>query len=474
MDRAPPSATGSPTPDGHRWNAPPTFRRGVRPMQLVRNPTRARARSRTLGAWVAAVLAALTVFAPGAAAAPAAPEGFAAPSLAVSSADACADSEEVGFLALINEYRATSGLRALSLSSSLSSAAAYHSVDMAANGYLAHTLLDGSTVEQNMANFGYQGGTHGENIAAGTQSAAEAMQTWQGSAEHNANMLNASFGAIGIGRAYDPNSQYGWYWTTIFGDVSDGPGWLCGQAPPPSKSLSLFQSVDGAISASDINLRTGPGAEYDVVATLPPDTAMTVTGGEINAFIPVKVDGKFGWVATDWVQRGVVNLEQTASPSQAGTARAIEAVELRDAPVDEATAMGTIPPVAVVTLTGEAQDGFLGVVYNGQEGWADAAYLEVSDSSSSAGVVQAQAAEAPVQPEDATLAPAPNPDSPVGAEAIATNNVNLRAQPSATAQILSVVPAGSPVTLTGSQANGYLNVRVAGQAGWIDSRYLQK
>jgi uncharacterized protein YkwD/uncharacterized protein YraI len=445
-------------------------------MQLVRNPTRARAKSRTLGAWVAAVLAALTVFAPGAAAAPAAPEGFAAPSLAVSSADACADSEEVGFLALINEYRATSGLRALSLSSSLSSAAAYHSVDMAANGYLAHTLLDGTTVEQNMANFGYQGGTHGENIAAGTESAAEAMQIWQGSAEHNANMLNASFGAIGIGRAYDPNSQYGWYWTTIFGDVNDGPGWLCGQVAPPSKSVSLFQSVDGATSASDVNLRTGPGSEYEVVTTLPPDTAMTVTGAEVNAFIPVKVDGKFGWVATEWVERGPVSLEQTASPSQPGTATALQAVELRDAPLDEAAAVGTIPSVATVTLTGEAQDGFLRVAYDGQEGWADAAYLEVADTSSGAVVQQAQAAEAPAQAEnlEAAPAPAPNPDSPVGAEAIATNNVNLRAQPSATAPILSVVPAGSPVTLTGSQANGYLNVRTAGQAGWIDSRYLQQ
>ena len=94
----------------------------------------------------------------------------------MSSADACADSEEVGFLALINDYRAASGLRPLSLSSSLSSAAAYHSVDMAANGYLAHTLLDGTTVEQNMANFGYEGGTHGENIAAGTETAAEMLE----------------------------------------------------------------------------------------------------------------------------------------------------------------------------------------------------------------------------------------------------------------------------------------------------------
>jgi uncharacterized protein YraI len=116
----------------------------------------------------------------------------------------------------------------------------------------------------------------------------------------------------------------------------------------------------------------------------------------------------------------------------------------------------------------------LRVVYDGQEGWANAAYLEVADTSSGAVVQQAQAAEAPAQAETTALAPAPNPDSPVGAEAVATNNVNLRAEPSATAPILSVVPAGSAVTLTGSQANGYVNVRTAGQAGWIDSRYLQQ
>jgi D-alanyl-D-alanine carboxypeptidase len=126
-----------------------------------------------------------------------------------------------------------------------------------------------------------------------------------------------------------------------------------------------------------------------------------------------------------------------------------------------------------VTLTGEAQDGFLRVVYDGQEGWADAAYLEVADTSSGAVVQQAQVAEAPAQAENTALAPS-NPESPVGAEAVATNNVNLRSQPSATAPILSVVPVGSSVTLTGSQANGYLNVRAAGQAGWIDSRYLQQ
>jgi D-alanyl-D-alanine carboxypeptidase len=169
-----------------------------------------------------------------------------------------------------------------------------------------------------------------------------------------------------------------------------------------------------------------------------------------------------------------VNLEQSASPSQPGTATAIQAVELRDAPQDDGADLGTIPAVAAVTLTGEAQDGFLRVVYNSQEGWADAAYLEVADTSSDAAVQQAQVAEAPAQADSVAPAPASNPDSPVGAEAVATNNVNLRAQPSATAQILTIVPAGSTVTLTGSQANGYVNVRTDGQAGWIDSRYLQQ
>ena len=64
---------------------------------------------------------------------------------------------------------------------------------------------------------------------------------------------------------------------------------------------------------------------------------------------------------------GAITLEQTASPSQPGTATAIEAVEIRETRPDEAAAMGTIPSVAVVTLTGEAQDGFLRVIHNGQE-----------------------------------------------------------------------------------------------------------
>jgi uncharacterized protein YkwD/uncharacterized protein YraI len=440
-------------------------------MGLMRSPLRYQA---------VAAFAALLLLAPGAAAAPVEPVRLYDVAYEVTSADACLDEEEVAFLGLINDHRAMSGLPPLSVSASLSSAAAYHSIDMAANGYLDHALLDGTSVPQNMANFGYDGSTHGENIAAGMASAGEAMQIWQGSAGHNANMLGGQFGAIGIGRAYDAASPHGWYWTTIFGDVSDGPGWLCGEAAPLSKSVSLFQSVDGATATSDVSLRSGPAETYDLVTTLPPSTTMTVTGREQQSYVPVKVDGLFGWVSADWIERGSVSLEQTAaSPdaaSQPGTATAISDVEMRSAPGDDAAMMTTIPSVSVVTLTGEAQDGFLGVVFNGQEGWANASFLAVAEvAPGTTTLLQPADAAAQTQPVDAAVASAPAQpfQTSPGTQTVTTTNVNLRSQPSAESMVLSVLPEGTAVTMTGSQANGYVNVRIDGQAGWIDSAYLQ-
>lgn len=136
-------------------------------------------------------------------------------------APACGDAEELAFLALINEHRAANGLQPLAMSPTLTTAARAHSQDMAAKNYFDHVGLDGSTFSSRIAAAGYPGGTTAENIFAGGQSAAAAMESWKNSPGHNANMLNPAFTAIGIGRAFDPNSDFGWYWTTTFGDVVD-------------------------------------------------------------------------------------------------------------------------------------------------------------------------------------------------------------------------------------------------------------
>jgi uncharacterized protein YkwD len=109
----------------------------------------------------------------------------------------------------------------LSLSPTLSAAAKAHSQDMAARNYFDHVGLDGSTFSQRIVAAGYTGNPTAENIFAGGESAAGAFESWVNSPLHNANMLSPNSLAIGVGRAFDAGSDWGWYWTTTFGDTAD-------------------------------------------------------------------------------------------------------------------------------------------------------------------------------------------------------------------------------------------------------------
>ena len=151
-----------------------------------------------------------------------------APASATKTANFCADAEERAVLAKINQYRAGKGRKALALTQTLGAAADHHSVQMAKADYFSHTLLGGVSWDKNIRNHGYTFNTaRGENIAAGHADADTTFLQWKGSPEHNKNMLDPDYKAIGIGRAYDAGSRYGWYWTTVFGGVVDAAARTC-------------------------------------------------------------------------------------------------------------------------------------------------------------------------------------------------------------------------------------------------------
>jgi uncharacterized protein YkwD len=128
------------------------------------------------------------------------------------------DREERAFLDLINDYRRRNGAKSLSLQNQLGAAADHHSQDMAKKNYFSHKLSNGDSAEENIERFGYTNCSYiGENIAAGHETAKAVMDAWKSSREHDRNMRNKHFTEIGIGRAYNRNSKYGWYWTTTFG-----------------------------------------------------------------------------------------------------------------------------------------------------------------------------------------------------------------------------------------------------------------
>jgi len=128
------------------------------------------------------------------------------------------DAEETAILDTINSYRGQHGLGPLALDPRLNDIARWMADDMASNNYFSHTDSHGRDPFTRMDQLGYALNTwRGENLVAGTETSAAAFEMWRTSDGHNANMLGANYTVIGIARAHNPGSTFGWYWATEFG-----------------------------------------------------------------------------------------------------------------------------------------------------------------------------------------------------------------------------------------------------------------
>lgn len=106
---------------------------------------------------------------------------------------------------------------ALEMDATVQLAARYHSQDMGAQNYFEHDSLDGREFSDRMANEGFMGAfPWGENIAAGYQTAEAATAGLMRSPGHCRNIMNGEYRVVGIGYAYDPESEFGHYWTQDF------------------------------------------------------------------------------------------------------------------------------------------------------------------------------------------------------------------------------------------------------------------
>lgn len=67
--------------------------------------------------------------------------------------------------------------------------------------------------------------------------------------------------------------------------------------------------VNSAVAApgsasSDVNLRTGPGEGYDVLAVVPAGAALSVDGEAVDGYFPASYNGVSGWISASYVIAG--------------------------------------------------------------------------------------------------------------------------------------------------------------------------
>lgn len=158
-----------------------------------------------------------------------------------------------------------------------------------------------------------------------------------------------------------------------------------------------------------------------------------------------------------------------------------ETVLLRESPGWDAAVLTDLPDGSALEVTGEATtaaDGALWVpvVSGGQSGYVPAGYVAAAPLAEPVAEI-ATDAPAPEWTPDATAdpmlaaAPAAEPayvePAPVSGGAVTTADANLRTWPGTEAEVLQVLPPGSPVSVTGPVENGFVPVQGNGAAGWL-------
>ena len=192
---------------------------------------------------------------------------------------------------------------------------------------------------------------------------------------------------------------------------------------------------------ANLNLRAKPNTTAKVLLVMPKGSKITLNAQESNGFYSVNYKGTNGWAyATYIVPAGSAD----PNPVISGTAWTAAYVNLRSGPGTSYAVLQLVPKGSQIGTSTSVKNGFRYVSHQGQGGWMADAYISAA-----------------------------NPDDQGGNYRTATANLNLRAEPSTSAKVLTVIPAGAKVQLLHTQVGQFGNVNYGGYQGWAALAYLK-
>ena len=229
-----------------------------------------------------------------------------------------------------------------------------------------------------------------------------------------------------------------------------------------------------------VNVRSGPGTQYDIIGQLTSGNEVQITGrsdSESN-WLRIDFEGHDGWVAYFTVsvfgnteqlpvvaprnsQEGAL-VRVTATPVNPQAisdlyVTAYRVVNVRSGPGTEFVPIGTLQPGISVDVTGRSNDNeWLRISYNGQEGWIAFFVVSLTGRLEDTSIVEVSA-------DAETEAP------PSTVEIVTRYNVNLREEPVLDSPSFGLISFGTTlqVDARSDESDTWLRVTFNGQTGWI-------
>ena len=230
------------------------------------------------------------------------------------------------------------------------------------------------------------------------------------------------------------------------------------QITKEDRAAEITVSQDGSpgyINAMYVCLRSGPGTNCTILGTYSNGKTLTITGSS-GAWTAVTIDGKDGFVFSDFVSAGSVS------------AAVVEQEEFKGEAVKTAGNGEDLPVVIIGSDSGSqpasAEDMPVAGAYASA---ANAAASDVAlqiESDSPAGSQKNVAV-----PESGAGASSAN----VGNATISGNSVRFRTGPNTTYSIIDTYDSGKVVTVTG-QSGDWAAVTIDGVSGYVHSDYVRQ
>jgi len=332
-----------------------------------------------------------------------------------------------------------------------------------------------TALQQALSALGYSVGADG-SFGAQTRNAVKAFQ-----ADHGLK-VDGKAGDQTLTLLYALAAQQGQAAASF---VTGAPAVTAAPAVVPATAMNTAQVYcnDGG----KLNLRTGAGTGYKSIEKIPSGSTVLVLE-QGSKWCCVQYNGQTGYVMTSFLRFGASATAApaavipaapaavvTAAPAaQPGAVQAIVTcadggkLNLRQAPSSGSKVLARIPNGTALQVQ-PAGGKWYAASYNGEAGFVQSGFLEIS---ASAGTAQQATAAPAVIVTAAPAAPAGNAQYNATVVCADGGKLNLRKTAAASGKVLDRIPSGTPVNAQPVDSK-WSAVSYNGQAGYVMTKYLQ-
>ena len=253
-------------------------------------------------------------------------------------------------------------------------------------------------------------------------------------------------------------------------EIGKAPESTPSPAPVETPALDMAETRATVTAVGGLKLREEPHTGAATILTMPLGSSVTVTGGAVDGFLPVRYGETTGYAAAEYLaaERDMTPIPMpTATPvppasgqieARMATVLAPSGLNLREEPSASGRLVATLGYGVSIAVTGEAVSGFYPVRVGTLSGYVSADYVSFG------------AAPQPTSTPQPTQAPAQAGEYRVVVSS--SNGLNLRVRPSTDSDVLYVLPYGMVLTVLESSEGGFLHVRWAGYEGYVSGEYV--